>query len=478
MLTLIGIDLGTTACKVTVVPEDGAYRSVTSTPYGIDSPQDGWAEQPPERWLDAVGSTLSRAGLDEGGDFSGVTVGFTGQMHSFVMLDEVGDALRPSILWCDRRAGEQSAELERALPNFAAIAGNPPLPAFTLPQLMWVREHEPDVFVRCKRVLGAKDYLRYRATGEIATDWTDASGTAMLDAESRDWSPSILQTADIDEKLLPRIVDPVSDGGVFREILPGAHSAVGIGDQFAEAVSAGAFEPGDLAVSLGTSATLLGISDRPVEGAFCHAPEDRWLRLESLHSGAKSLEWFTRQFLRSEHVSAAVELARHSEPGAAGVSFFPFLLGERRIGGPSPLAGFVGLNLSTTLADLARAVIEGVAFELRRMYDDRGWEQSDAPMTIKGGGSRSPLWSEVVGAAFGRRYRIGNRDAAFGAAAIAGIRAGRWSGYDELASALDCDAPPILEPSSAFQREQSTAYDRYADRLSGLKVEDTRESQR
>ena len=196
---LLGVDLGTTACKVTVVASDLAVSSVSSPPYPISAPHREWAEQDPRAWGAAVDTTIQRA-LDSvgAGLHDHVTLSITGQMHSLVLLDSDGNPARPAILWADRRATAECTMIENKVPNVAAITGNPPLPAFTLPQLLWVRRHEPDVLSRTSHVLLPKDYLRWRYTGRVVTDWTDASGTGMLDSATREWSTTILSALEID----------------------------------------------------------------------------------------------------------------------------------------------------------------------------------------------------------------------------------------------------------------------------------------
>ena len=221
---LLGVDLGTTACKVTVVASDLTVSTVSSPPYPISAPHREWAEQDPHAWGEAVDTTVQRA-LDSvgAGPHDHVTLSITGQMHSLVLLDADGNPARPAILWADRRATAECTMIENKVPNVAAITGNPPLPAFTLPQLLWVRRHEPDVLSRTSNVLLPKDYLRWRYTGRVVTDWTDASGTGMLDSATREWSTTILSALELDPELLPPVADPIADGGaVERKCQPSA----------------------------------------------------------------------------------------------------------------------------------------------------------------------------------------------------------------------------------------------------------------
>lgn len=439
---LVGVDLGTTACKVTVVASDLTSHTVTSPPYRISAPQRDWAEQDPLAWGEAVDATLRR-GLDGmgAGRRDHVTLSITGQMHSLVLLDADGYPARPAILWADRRASAECIMIENRVPDVAAITGNPPLPAFTLPQLLWVRSHEPDVLSRSAHVLLPKDYLRWRYTGRIVTDWTDASGTGMLDSSTRDWSNKILSALELNPDVLPPVADPIADGGDVEHppspALQAAGTVVGVGDQFAEALSAGLTRAGDMAIILGTSAVVLGVSDRLVPGSFCHAQSDLWLRLDSLHAGGMSLAWLRDMLAPGEDLASFTAAAIAAPPGAQGLLFLPFLMGERGARGRGAPGAFVGLTTEHTRGDLVRAVLEGVAFELRRLQQTRGTPLPTDVLTLKGGGARNELWCRIVSGVFGIPYRTTNRDAAYGAALTAGVSSGWWSSWQSVPSLND-----------------------------------------
>jgi xylulokinase len=464
---LVGVDLGTTACKVTVVASDLTASTISSPPYPIAAPHREWAEQDPRAWGEAVDTTVQRA-LDTVGASSRdhVTLSITGQMHSLVLLDADGNPVRPAILWADRRATAECAMIENQVPDVVAITGNPPLPAFTLPQLLWVRRHEPDVLIRSSHVLLPKDYLRWRYTGRVVTDWTDASGTGMLDSATREWSTTILSALDIDPELLPPVADPISDGGVVdggvvdggaSPALHKARTAVGVGDQFAEALSAGLTHAGDMAIILGTSAVVLGVSNHPVPGSFCHAQSDLWLRLDSLHAGGKSLQWLRDLLAPGESLASFTSIAMSAPPGADDLLFLPFLMGERGARGGGAPGAFVGLSTEHGREDLVRAVLEGVAFELRRLQQKRGTPLPTDVLTLKGGGARSELWCRIVSGVFGLPYRTTRRDAAYGAAMTAGVSVGWWPSWQSVPALHD----PIDESGLADVAILSDRYARY-----------------
>jgi xylulokinase len=466
---LLGVDLGTTACKVTVVASDLAASSISSPPYPISTPRREWAEQDPRAWGEAVDATVQSA-LDSvgAGPRDHVTLAITGQMHSLVLMDGDGNPSRPAILWADRRATAECTMIENRVPNVAAITGNPPLPAFTLPQLLWVRRHEPDVLSRTSNVLLPKDYLRWRYTGRVVTDWTDASGTGMLDSATREWSTAILSALEIDPGLLPPVADPIADGGAVERsanpALQTARTAVGVGDQFAEALSAGLTHAGDMAIILGTSAVVLGVSDHPVPGSFCHAQPDLWLRLDSLHAGGKSLQWLRDIVAPGESLASFTSGAMSAPPGARDLLFLPFLMGERGARGGGAPGAFLGLTSEHGRDDLVRAVLEGVAFELRRLQQQRGTPLPTDVLTLKGGGAQNELWCQIVSGVFGIPYRTTHRDAAYGAAMTAGVSQGWWPSWQSVPALKD----PINESGLADVAILNDRYERYREVVDAL----------
>jgi xylulokinase len=466
---LLGVDLGTTACKVTVVASDLAASSISSPPYPISTPHRDWAEQDPRAWGEAVDTTVQYA-LDSvgAGPRDHVTLAITGQMHSLVLMDGDGNPSRPAILWADRRATAECTMIENRVPNVAAITGNPPLPAFTLPQLLWVRRHEPDILSRTSNVLLPKDYLRWRYTGRVVTDWTDASGTGMLDSATREWSTAILSALEIDPGLLPPVADPIADGGAVERsanpALQTARTAVGVGDQFAEALSAGLTHAGDMAIILGTSAVVLGVSDHPVPGSFCHAQPDLWLRLDSLHAGGKSLQWLRDIVAPGQSLASFTSGAMSAPPGARDLLFLPFLMGERGARGGGAPGAFLGLTSEHGRDDLVRAVLEGVAFELRRLQQQRGTPLPTDVLTLKGGGAQNELWCQIVSGVFGIPYRTTHRDAAYGAAMTAGVSQGWWPSWQSVPALKD----PINESGLADVAILNDRYERYREVVDAL----------
>jgi xylulokinase len=257
------------------------------------------------------------------------------------------------------------------------------------------------------------------------------------------------------------VTNPLTDGGAVErspdDSLRSARVAVGVGDQFAEAVSAGLTRPGDMSITLGTSAVVLGVTDHPVSGSFCHAQPDTWLRLDSLHAGGKSLEWLRGMLAPAEDLTSFVSSAAAAPPGAHDLLFLPFLMGERGARGAGAPGAFVGMTIEHTRNDLIRAVLEGVAFELRRLQEARGTLLPTDVITLKGGGARSELWCDIVSSVFNVPYRTTHRDAAYGAALIAGISQRWWADWRSVPG-LDGD---VHESGLAYAGEMNDRYAQY-----------------
>jgi xylulokinase len=474
---LLGVDAGTSSVKVSLTSEKGITVSDSSSTYGFEVPSAGWAEQDPELWWcevrDVIAKISARVGVRSG---DSVTIGFTGQMHSLVLLDENQKPLRPSILWCDERSVKQSTEIERRIPQFASITGNAPIPAFTLPQLIWVRENEPDIFDRAQTAMVPKDYLRLRATGTIGTEWTDASAMAMLDSHTRTWSTQILDGLDLDPALLPRVHAPNDLAGEVVGLFPDgvrSEAAFGVGDQFAEALSAGLVDAGQLSIVLGTSAVILGVTETAAPGAFCHAPFDRWLQLDSLHAGGLSLTWFRDRFAPGVSIGDLIAEAALAPAGSEGLLYLPFLARERRAAGSGLPGGFIGARHEHGRPHFVRAILEGVAFEMRRMSDSGG-SGAVRELTLKAGGSKSKLWREIFAGVFGITVCVSGHDAAFGAAMTAGVATGWWTSYADV----DPEKQSYSEPREELVNVYGQRYRDYEGvlaRLSGHAAADGHE---
>jgi xylulokinase len=463
---VLGIDASTTATKAVLVDESGAVRGIGVSEYDYEVPRPLWSEQDPRLWWDgtiaairAVLSTTAARGEEV------VAVGLTGQMHGAVLLDAVGEPLRPAILWNDQRTHAECDAIRAAVgpERLVQITGNDALTGFTAPKLVWVRDHEPGTWRQIAHVLLPKDFVRLRLTGEYALDKADGAGTILFDLAARDWSAEVLHALRIDAAWLP----PTFEGpAVTGTVTAAAAAATGLragtpvvaggGDQSANAVGVGVVAPGTMALSLGTSGVVFAATDRPlyeargIVHAFCHAVPGRWHMMSVMLSAAGSLRWFRDTLAPGEEFGALVASAADVPVGSDGLFFLPYLTGERSPH-PDPFArgAFVGLTVGHDRRHLTRAVIEGVAFGLRDGLDLMTAAGVPAPSQIRasGGGTASPLWRQVLADVLDAEIATVNttEGAAFGAALLAAVGAGWFENVDAAAAAL-VTATPVAAP--------------------------------
>jgi xylulokinase len=434
--TLVGIDVGTTGVKALAVSTSGDVVARAEEPYPLSTPQPGWSEQDPADWVRAGVAALDRLGVAPAG------IGLSGQMHGLVCLDEELDVLRPAILWNDQRTGAQCAEIEArvGLERLVELTGNRALPGFTAPKLLWLREHEPEIYARIAHVLLPKDYLRLRLTGQLATDVADASGTLLLDVGARSWSDEVLAALELDPALLPPLFESPAPCGETREGVP---VAAGAGDQAAGAIGVGVDGPGPLSVVLGTSGVVfaaLPAFAHDEEGrthAFCHAVPGGWHAMGVMLSAAGSLAWLQRMLAAS--YDDLLGAAGRAPAGAEGVLFAPYLSGERTPhADPDVRAAFTGLSLRSDRGTVVRALLEGVAFGLRDSLELLSELDVVADTgRISGGGARSELWTRIVASVLElplERTAV-EEGAAFGAALLGGVAAGAFADVHEAVAA-------------------------------------------
>ena len=477
---VLGIDASTTATKAILVDEAGAVIGVGAASYGFDVPRPLWSEQEPALWWDgavaAIRSVLASTGVPAG---DVVAIGLTGQMHGAVLLDGAGEVLRPAILWNDQRTGPECDAIRRAVgaERLVEITGNDALTGFTAPKLVWVRDHEPEVWRRIAHVLLPKDYVRLRLTGEYAVDKADGAGTLLFDLAARDWSAEVLDALEIDPAWMPRSWEgPEVTGVVSREaaaitgLRPGTPVVAGGGDQAANAVGVGAVAPGTMALSLGTSGVVFATTDRPLfephgrVHAFCHAVPRRWHFMSVMLAAAGSLRWFRDALAPEAEFADLVAIAGDVPVGSEGLFFLPYLSGERSPH-PDPLArgAFVGLTLVHDRRHLTRAVLEGVAFGLRDGLDLMVEAGMPAPAQIRasGGGTVSPLWRQILADVLEAEIATVNTSegAAYGAALLAMVGAGWFATVEAAAAALVTATPTAAPgPDAAAYREAHAIY--------------------
>jgi xylulokinase len=468
----LGIDVSTTATKAVLIDEAGTVRAIGVAGYELSAPQPLWSEQAPELWWDgaqvAIRSALETAAVP-GEEV--VAVGLTGQMHGAVLLDGTGRVLRPAILWNDQRTAAECELIREAVgaQRLIDITGNDALTGFTAPKLIWVREHEPDVWARIHHVLLPKDYVRLRLTGDYAVDVADGAGTLLFDLAARTWSAEVVTALGIDPGWLPPIFEgPAVTGAVSAEaaaatgLRRGTPVVAGGGDQAANGVGVGVVTPGTMALSLGTSGVVFAPTDRPIFDhlgrvhAFCHALPERWHLMSVMLSAAGSLRWFRDTLAPGVSFDALASAAGEVPAGSGGLLFLPYLSGERSPH-PDPQArgAFVGLTLGHDRRHLTRAVLEGVAFGLRDGLDLMVAAGLQPPVQIRasGGGTASPLWRQILADVLDAEIAtVGTTEgAAYGAGLLAAVGAGWFADVEEATEACVV-ATPAAQPGADVAR--------------------------
>ena len=439
---VIGLDVGTSSVKGLAVDPDGEIVAVREARLELSTPRPGWAEQDPEDWWTATERVL--AGLRaEIGETLGI--GLSGQMHGLVALDRAGEIIRPAILWNDQRSARQSKEIEQrlGLERLVALTGNRAVAGFTAPKLLWLREHEPEAYRRLHRVMLPKDYVRLRLCGEWATDVADASGTLLFDVGGRRWCDPVLDALELDRAWLP----PAGEGpSVTGETADGIPVAAGAGDQAAGAVGVGAVRRGPASVVLGSSGVVFSALEdyrHDADGrahAFCHAIPGRWHAMGVMLSAAAALAWFGRIVAGADpDFDALLTGAERWAPGVDGLTFLPYLAGERTPhADPDARGAFCGLELRHDTGALARAVLEGVAFGLRDSLDLlAGLDAGVTVGRVSGGGARSRLWLTILASVLElplERLAV-EEGAAHGAALLGGVAGGVWPDVDTAVAA-------------------------------------------
>lgn len=436
----LGIDVGTSGVKAVLVNEAGAIVATASHGLDLSHPAPLFSEQDPDAWVDAAIAavdSLASAHPRETAQVRGI--GLSGQMHGATLLGVDGRPLRPAILWNDGRAHAECAELEQKCPALHAIAGNLAMPGFTAPKLLWVARHEPEVFAKLAKVLLPKAYVRYRLTGEMVEDMSDAAGTLWLDVGRRAWSETILEATGLGLDHMPRLVEgsepcAVLAAGFARRwgMAPNVVVAGGAGDCAASAIGLGAITPGDAFLSLGTSGVLFRVTERFAPAphsavhAFCHALGGLWHQMGVMLSAAASLAWLSRILATSDAALLAPlgEIVERPSP----VQFLPYLDGERTPHNDAAAAGaFVGLRSATGRDELVQAVLEGVGYAARDNLAALGGASSPImEVDLVGGGSRSALWAQIIADVLGipvHRVEEGEVGAALGAARLGRLAA-------------------------------------------------------
>lgn len=482
----LGLDIGTSSVKGVLIEASGGVTASATAPLAISTPQPGWAEQQPEDWWTASVQAI-RALLAQTPGADVAAIGISGQMHSSVFLDSAGAVIRPALLWCDGRTSAECREITERVggeDRLRDLACNAAFEGFTLPKILWLRRHEPAAFARLAKVLLAKDYIRFRLTGALATEPSDASGTLMYDVAHQRWSSEILSAVDLPASITPdvggsaEVLGCVSrDAATATGLRLGTPVVGGGGDNACGAVGVGAVDAGEATTSWGTSGTVLApmraphVDPRLRAHTFCHVVPDRWYLIGVVLTAGGAFAWYRDQFAREFPDQDAASQALRDEaaaipPGADGVTFLPYLQGERTPHRDSSLRGAIlGLSLAHTRAHVTRAVFEGIAFALNDSLEILR-EMHIAPdhLLLTGGGAKYPLLRRLQADVFGLKVCRVNREegSAYGAALLAAVGAQAYPDVETAVRAtVERSAWELPDPRAHAEYRQAIA--RYRD---------------
>ncbi|MBR5453350.1 MAG: xylulokinase [Clostridia bacterium] len=503
MQYLIGIDIGTSGTKAVLFDLAGNTVADELIEYPLYQPKNGWAEQDPEDWwkatVDAIRSIVAKAGAKKD---EVLGIGLSGQMHGLVMLDEADRVIRRSIIWCDQRTAAEAADITDLVgaDKLIEITANPALTGFTAAKIMWVKKNEPENFARCKKIMLPKDYIRYRLTGEFATEVSDASGMQLLDVPGRKWSPYVCDKLGIDISLLGRVYESAEVTGKLTPAvaeMTGLSTSVvvvgGAGDQAASAVGNGIVREGIVSATIGTSGVVFAHTDTPQIDprgrvhTLCHAVPGAWHIMGVTQGAGLSFKWLRDNFFTDVQNTAALlsknanklldEICADVPAGANSLIYLPYLMGERTPHLDSDARGvFFGLSAMHGRADMLRAVMEGVTFSLLDcMNIIRELGTSPDFVFASGGGGNSKLWRQMMADAFGVRVaqNSSREGGALGVAILAGVGAGVYESVAGAAESLiheTTSISPIPENNEKYSRVYALYDKLYGDLKDSFKT--------
>jgi xylulokinase len=448
----------------------------------------GWAEQDPEDWWRAAKAAIHGALADAPEPREPIAaIGLTGQMHGAVMLDENGQVLRPALIWCDTRTQPQCDWLTEKIgyERLIELTCNPALPNFTVTKILWVKEHEPEIFAKIRHIMCPKDYVRYRLTGEFAIDVQEASGTLLLDVTHRRWSKEVAEAAGIPESWLPKVYESPEVCARISEqaagltgLAAGTPVVAGAGDQGAGAVGMGILQPGSVSATIGTSGVVFAATAQPTKDpkgrlhTFCHAVPGLWHVMGVTQSAGLSFRWLKETFFSAENYDALTAWAATVPAGSEGLQWAPYLLGERTPHlDPEVRAAFVGISTVHKGEHFVRAVLEGVAYSLQDTFSL--FAELGIPVKgirLGGGGARGPLWRKIQAGIYGHAVEVltAEEGGAFGCALMAGVGAGHWADLDE-ACAVAIEVAQRIEPDAKDVAAYKAGYAKWRKLYPALK---------
>lgn len=486
-MLFLGIDLGTSSVKIIAMNEEGHILGEASREYSVHYPKQNWAEQDPEDWWIATRDCIKELSSKEfciNNTIKGI--GLSGQMHGLVVLDENNQVLHPAIIWCDQRTDEECNDILDSFgqEKLSEYTGNRVLTGFTLPKLLWIKKHKPKIFKKIAHILLPKDYIRFKLTGDYATDLSDASGMLMLDVRNRCWSKEIVNFIEIDELALPKLYQSYEVTGYVSDAmsdilgLKGKIEVVaGAGDQAAGAIGTGTVKKGIVSVTLGTSGVVFAAHDDYTVDkenrlhAFCHA-NGKYHSMGVMLSAASCLNWWIKEVNKGVSFDVLLKEAEDVPLGSNGLIFLPYLMGERTpYPDPNARGCFIGLSMSHMRGHMTRAILEGVAFGLKDSIEIlKDLKMPIDTVRLVGGGSKSILWNQIIADVFNEKIEIlkTNQGGALGASILASVGCQLYENVEEACDNI-VSIREIFYPKKINAEEYYHYYMIYKDCYKGLK---------
>ncbi|MDR3189595.1 MAG: xylulokinase [Lactobacillaceae bacterium] len=449
---VLGVDLGTSAVKVSAVDRAGKIVAQQSYSYPLSQPKPGWSEQNPEDWVNGATVAIVRLILNDGlkpEDIKGIS--YSGQMHGLVLLDNNNQVLRPAILWNDTRTTPQTKEIaDKMGTEFIDVTRNKALEGFTLPKILWVKENEPEIFAQAATFVTPKDYVRYRMTGKLAMEISDASGTVAMDVAAGTWSKEVQEAFDLPASFFPDIIQGIEYAGnvsqsyaLFSGLTVDTQIFGGAADNAAGAIGSAILKPNMVWSSIGTSGVVLKYEDNAnvdYKGKihfFNHAIPGKYYSMGVTLSAGHSLDWFKSTFAPDDDFTPLVDSAGKSTVGANGLLFTPYIVGERTPYADGDIRGsWLGVDSMHKQHDFVRSVLEGIIFSFKdifEIYDEAG---ADFDTVIaSGGGAKSPLWLQIQADIFDKKVVVleNEQGPGMGAAILAAVGLGWFPSVQEAA---------------------------------------------
>lgn len=486
---LMGIDIGTQSTRVALLDLDGGLVANAGTSQELQTPRPGWAEQDPQVWWDTTVSNIRRVFSTTGVDPKDIkAIGTSGQMHGAVFVDEKGELLSHGVqLWCDKRSASLVEEF-KARPGINStykIAASPPVANWFGFKIKWVQVNQSDLYERVWKFMLPKDFINFRLTDQVATDWSEASGAFLMDANTRNWSEELIQAVGIDREKLPDIHPSSGIIGYVTEkvaaltgLAAGTPVVAGAGDMLCMLLAAGITRPGRASDVTGSSSIASVFTDAPVLDdrlMNLHHVLPGWIPFGIIDSGGLSLKWFKDAFCRAEIAEAQStgeevynilnKLAAKVEPGTEGLMYFPYLMGERTLGTPYARGVFFGITPRVEVGAMVRAIMEGVTFELLRTFEivEAAGHHIDV-IYHSGGGAYSDLWSQTKADIYGKKVAVfeNSEGGILGSSILAGVGVGLYP--DPASGAERClRVAREFEPRSEYRKRYDCMFSIFKD---------------